>query len=213
MRLGLGTGSTTVYVLEHIAARRAEGEWHAVVGVPTSVATERRAHVLGIPLGTLEELPELDLTIDGADEIDSDLRLIKGLGGALLREKIVARASRCLVIVADSGKLVSGLGSRVPLPVEIEPFGAALHQRFLASLGCTPTLRRTTGGEPFRSDGGHWIVDCAFDGGIRNPEDLEQELAAWPGVIESGLFLGMAAAAVVAGENGVDVLERGGGGG
>ncbi|MDQ3556098.1 MAG: ribose-5-phosphate isomerase RpiA [Gemmatimonadota bacterium] len=206
MALGLGTGSTVLHVLEHIAARRAAGEWRHVIGVPTSRETEGRARSLGLPLSTLDEFPELDLTLDGADEVDPELRLIKGLGGALLREKIVARVSRRVIIAVDGGKRVQRLGTRAPLPVEIDPFGATVHQRFLASLGCTPILRRNPYGEPFRTDGGHLIVDCAFATGIGDPAALERELAGWPGVIESGLFLNLVSAAVVAGENGVEIL-------
>ncbi|HEU0052670.1 MAG TPA: ribose 5-phosphate isomerase A, partial [Longimicrobium sp.] len=139
--LGLGTGSTVRHLLDVIAERRAAGEWRGVVGVPTSVDTERRATALGIPLATLAERPEIDLTIDGADEVDPALRLIKGLGGALLREKIVAAASKSLVIVADATKVVAKLGTKAPLPVEVDPFGEAIQPAFLRALGAQPALR------------------------------------------------------------------------
>src|SRR5688572_1586504 len=135
MTLGLGTGSTVRHLLDVIAERRAAGEWAGVVGVPTSEDTTQRAGRLGIPLATLDERPRVDLTIDGADEVDPELRLIKGLGAALLREKIVAAASRELVIVADDTKVVERLGTRAPLPVEVDPFGAAIQPEFLRALG------------------------------------------------------------------------------
>jgi ribose 5-phosphate isomerase A len=142
MTLGLGTGSTVRHLLDVIAERRAAGEWGGVVGVPTSEDTTQRAGRLGIPLATLDERPRVDLTIDGADEVDPELRLIKGLGAALLREKIVAAASRELVIVADDTKVVERLGTKAPLPVEVDPFGAAIQPDFLRSLGGEPVLRR-----------------------------------------------------------------------
>jgi ribose 5-phosphate isomerase A len=206
MTLGLGTGSTVRHLLDVIAERRAAGEWGGVVGVPTSIDTERRARALGIPLATLAERPVVDLTIDGADEVDSVLRLIKGLGGALLREKIVAAASRALVIVADASKVVEKLGTKAPLPVEVDPFGEPIQPDFLRALGAEPVLRRRADGSPLVTDGGNHIFDCRFPGGIDDPEALEAALARRPGVIESGLFLGLATAAVIAGANGVEVL-------
>lgn len=205
MALGLGTGSTVRYVLEHIAERRAAGEWRRVVGVPTSEHTAVRAAALGIPLRTLADCPELDLVIDGADEIDPHLRLVKGLGGALLREKIVATAAAEVVIVADASKWVPRLGTRIPLPVEVDPFGAPVLAPFLASLGAQPELRRRRDEEPFVTDGGHWIFDCRFPAGISAPESLDVALQRCPGIIEHGLFLGLATAAVIAEDDGVRV--------
>jgi len=210
MVLGLGTGSTVRYLLEHIGARREAGEWQGIVGVPTSEDTTRRARALGIPLGTLAEHPDIDLTIDGADEVDAELQLIKGLGGALLREKIVAAASRAVVIVADESKVVARLGTRAPLPVEVDPFGAAVQPAFLRSLGCRPELRRGRDGAPYVTDGGNWIYDCYFDNGIADAAALDRALNDRAGVVEHGLFLGLATAAVVAGTDGVRVLERAG---
>jgi len=207
MTLGLGTGSTVRHLLDVIAERRAAGGWRGVVGVPTSVDTERRAAGLGIPLATLAERPRVDLTIDGADEVDPELRLIKGLGGALLREKIVAAASAALVIVADESKLVGRLGTRAPLPVEVDPFGLPIQPAFLRALGCEPVLRRTAEGDPVVTDGGNHVLDCRFPAGIADPEALETALARRPGIVESGLFLGLATAAVIAGARGVQVLE------
>jgi len=212
MTLGLGTGSTVRHLLDVIAERRAGGEWRNVVGVPTSVDTETRARALGIPLATLAERPAMDLTIDGADEVDPALRLIKGLGGALLREKIVAAASAALVIVADDSKVVERLGTRAPLPVEVDPFGEAIQPAFLRRLGCEPT-QRARDGAPFVTDGGNHVLDCRFPAGIADPEALERALAMRPGIVESGLFLGMATAAVIAGAEGVRVMRRPEGGG
>lgn len=206
--LGLGTGSTVRHLLDVIAERRAAGEWLRVVSVPTSVDTERRATALGIPLATLAQRPRIDLTIDGADEVDPELGLIKGLGGALLREKIVAAASAQLVIVADESKLVERLGTRAPLPVEVDPFGEPVQPAFLRALGCEPTQRARGDGSPYVTDGGNHVLDCRFDDGIDDPEDLERRLALRPGIVESGLFLGMATAAVIAGAGGVRVLRR-----
>ncbi len=207
MTLGLGTGSTVRHLLDVIAERRAAGEWRGVVGVPTSVDTERRATALGIPLATLAERPEIDLTIDGADEVDPALRLIKGLGGALLREKIVAAASKSLVIVADATKVVAKLGTKAPLPVEVDPFGEAIQPAFLRALGAQPALRLRGDGAPLVTDGGNHVLDCRFAGGIDDPEALETRLALRPGIVETGLFLGLATAAVIAGENGVEVMH------
>jgi ribose 5-phosphate isomerase A len=206
--LGLGTGSTVRHLLDVIAERRAGGEWGGVVGVATSVDTERRARALGIPLATLAERPRIDLTIDGADEVDPQLRLIKGLGGALLREKIVAAASAELVIVADESKVVVRLGTKAPLPVEVDPFGEPVQPAFLRALGCEPVQRRGAEGAPFVTDGGNHVLDCRFAGGIDDPEGVERRLALRPGIVESGLFLGMATAAVIAGVDGVRVMRR-----
>lgn len=206
--LGLGTGSTVRHLLDVIAEHRARGEWLGVVGVPTSVDTERRATALGIPLATLAERPRMELTIDGADEVDSALRLIKGLGGALLREKIIAAVSDQLVIVADESKVVERLGTKAPLPVEVDRFGEPVQPAFLRSLGCEPVLRLKEGA-PLVTDGGNHVFDCRFPDGIADPEALERALALRPGIVESGLFLGMATAAVIAGAGGVRVLRRG----
>lgn len=207
MVLGLGTGSTVRFVLEHIAARRAEGEWSGLRGIPTSRATEQLARRLEIPLCDLEAGTRPDLTIDGADEVDPHLRLIKGLGGALLREKIVANLSTRMIVVADGTKRVERLGSRAPLPVEVDPFGAEAHRPFLAGLGSTPRLREIASGVPFVSDGGHWLFDCHFPDGISEPDRLEAELNARPGVLCTGLFLGFAAAVVFGTADGTQVVR------
>ena len=207
MRLGLGTGSTARHVLDVIGERRGRGELDDILGVPTSKATEAYARKRGIPTGSLDDHPTLDLCIDGADEIDPALDLIKGLGGALLWEKIVASAAARLAIVADESKLVERLGQRAPLPVEVVPFGWTVQAHHIAALGCTVTLRDAEG-RPFVTDGSHYILDCHFDGGIEDAPGVEAALQARPGVVESGLFLGMATDVIVAGESGVRHLRR-----
>ncbi|MEO0652728.1 MAG: ribose-5-phosphate isomerase RpiA [Planctomycetota bacterium] len=204
--LGLGTGSTVRFFLEGLADRiRAEGL--EVRGVPTSVATEDLCRELGVPLVGLEEVEALDLTVDGADEIDGSFRMIKGGGGALLREKVVASISRRVAIVVDPGKVVERLGSTFDLPVEVVPFAVPVVERAIRRLGGAPSLR---GGPQFRTDNGNAILDVAFaGGGIDDPEELEQQLAATPGVVESGLFIGLADLRVVGAEDGsVETLER-----
>ena len=209
MVLGLGTGSTVYYLLEEIGAQRSRGAWKGIVGVPTSERTAELARRFGIPLATLGERSELDLTIDGADEVDPDLDLIKGLGGALLREKVVATASETVVIAVDETKRVGKLGTRAPLPVEIDPFTLAVHDAFFASLGATPKLRRADDGEPAVTDGGNYLVDCHFPGGIDDLARVEQRLDSRSGVVEHGLFVGLADYVVVGTRTGVDVLSHG----
>ncbi|MCX7750787.1 MAG: ribose-5-phosphate isomerase RpiA [Candidatus Bipolaricaulota bacterium] len=191
MAVGLGHGSTARYALLRIAELLRSGKLREVVGVPCSTQVEREARELGIPLTTLEENPILDLTIDGADEVDPELNLIKGGGGALLREKVVAQASRREVIVVDEGKLSPALGTRCPVPVEVLPFGWRTHLPFLEGLGAEVTLRRGADGAPVRTDGGNFILDCAF-GPIRDPQSLARELDARAGILGHGLFLGLA---------------------
>ena len=209
MRLGLGTGSTVAHFLEHLGARLARGELTGVVGVPTSVRTEKAARELGVALATLEGLGALDLTVDGADEVDPGLDLVKGLGGALLREKMVAQASDRMLVVVDDSKLVGRLGEIAPLPVEVVPFGHASHMGWLRDLGAEPTVRAGGNGHPYLTDNGNLIVDCRFAGGIEDPVGLERQLARRAGVVESGLFLNLATEAVVAGKGGVRRMRRG----
>ncbi|HEX7119665.1 MAG TPA: ribose-5-phosphate isomerase RpiA [Longimicrobiales bacterium] len=206
MVLGLGTGSTARHVLEVLAERRGAGELQRIVGVPTSRETSRLARELGIPLTSLDEEPRLDLTIDGADEVSPELNLIKGLGGALLWEKIVATASDRMIVVVDEGKLVERLGERAPLPVEVVPFGWTTHLAYLDLLGAQPKLRRGPEGNPFTTDSGHYLLDCAFEDGILEPDRIEREIRQRVGVVETGLFLGLADVVVVGGEAGVRVL-------
>jgi ribose 5-phosphate isomerase A len=210
MRLGLGTGSTAKYFVEFLAERVRAGL--DVVAVPTSVATEREAERLGVPLTTLDETLELDLTVDGADEIAPDLTLIKGGGGALLREKIVASASARVIIIADESKWVSVLG-RFPLPIEVVPFGLGATRRAIetaaADSGCPgpALLRRSKDGHAFVTDSGHWILDAALQR-ISDPRSLADRLAGIAGVVEHGLFVGLAQAAVIANSSGVRIIER-----
>lgn len=208
MKLGLGTGSTARLVLEAIAVRRERGGLDDIVGVPTSSDTRSYASELGIPLATLDEEPHLDLTLDGADEVDPELELIKGLGGALLWEKIVAAASDRLVIVVDESKLVDRLGTRSPLPVEVIPFGWRTLLDPLRAMGVECDLREKPGGEPFVTDGGHYILDCEFPGGISDARRVEARLRALPAVVETGLFIGMADTVVVGKSSGAEILHR-----
>ncbi|RME98412.1 MAG: ribose-5-phosphate isomerase RpiA [Alphaproteobacteria bacterium] len=207
MKLGLGTGSTAAKFVALLGERVAAGL--EVVCVPTSTATAQQAEALGIALTTLEVEPELDLTVDGADELDDQLRLIKGGGGALLREKIVAASSARMVVIADASKHVATLGA-FPLPVEILPFGWKSTRlrvgRAASACGCTGDIvLRQAGSEPFITDNGNYILDCAF-GRITAPEKLALALAQIPGVVETGLFLGLADAAIVAGPAGVAII-------
>ena len=206
MVVGLGTGSTAVHAVRRIGALLAEGRLQRIVGIPTADVTAREAERCGIPLGTLDAYPTVDVTIDGADEIDARLNAIKGLGGALLREKIVAAASRRFVLVADESKRVSQLGTRAPVPVEVIRFARRPVADYLASLGAR-VIERQRDGRTFITDEGNLILDCHFPG-LANPQEMAQLIRAQPGVVEHGLFLGMAAAAVVAGEKGVVVLEN-----
>lgn len=208
MVVGLGTGSTVRHLLDAIADRRSEGELRNIVGIPTSEDTHRRADRLGIPLGDLDRHPHIDIALDGADEFDPSLDLIKGLGGALLREKIVTVAAASFICLVDESKRVRRLGEKVPLPVEVDAFGAEVHDSFLRALGCDPKFRLGANGQPFRTDGGHLIIDCFFPDGISDPEGLSLELDRRTGVMEHGLFLGMAERILVAGEEGVQLLER-----
>jgi ribose 5-phosphate isomerase A len=209
MRLGLGTGSTVAHFLDVLADAIREGRLRDLVGVPTSEWTAQRSQVLGIPLTTLQETPELDLCVDGADEVDPRLDLVKGLGGALLREKMVAAASRRFVVMVDSGKEVARLGTRAPLPVEVVPFAWTVHLKPLEALGGVARLRLAPGGEPYVTDNGNYILDVAFSDGIEDSRRLDQALRSRPGVVETGLFLGMASTVVVAAPEGIRVREAG----
>jgi ribose 5-phosphate isomerase A len=190
-------------------AQRLEGGLIDVVGVPTSLRTAREARELGIPLTSLTETPVLDLTIDGADEVDPELNLIKGLGGALLREKMVAQASRRLAIMVDDAKTVPKLGTRCPVPLEVIQFGWEVHGEFVEAFGAHPTLRVGQDGEPIVTDNGNYIIDCHFPGGVADAEDFERAVGARAGIVESGLFLGMATEVLVSRPAGVETLTRG----
>jgi ribose 5-phosphate isomerase A len=206
MVVGLGTGSTADLFLQALAAALKDGRVRDVRGVPTSRQSERRAQHLGIPLTTLADSPHPDVTIDGADEVAPNLDLIKGLGGALLREKVVAQNSKKLIIIADSDKAVARLGTRAMLPVEVVPFAHEVQATFLKSLGAVPTLRRTADAV-YLTDNGNYIYDCKFNG-IDDPEDLDLKLRRRAGVVETGLFVGMADVALIADEQRVQEKAR-----
>jgi ribose 5-phosphate isomerase A len=206
MAIGLGTGSTADFFLRALAARIADGRLKKIRGVPTSRASEVLARGLGIPVVTFAECPHLDVTVDGADEIDPSLNLIKGRGGAMLREKVVAQNSSHLIIIADESKKVKTLGTKFPLPVEVTVFGYETQVDFLTSLGCKPVLRMA-GDKPYVTDNGNYVYDCKFPR-IDNALALESELGMRAGVVESGLFLGIANTALVAGKSGVERLGQ-----
>ena len=210
MRLGLGTGSTAKHFVELLGMRVRAGL--KVIGVPTSETTRRDAEGWGIPLTTLDDIDRLDLTVDGADEVDPALDLIKGGGGALLREKIVAAASDRMIVIADESKWVGILG-RFPLPIEVIPFGQAATRRAIATafaecgVSGQMVLRKAGDGHVFVTDGGHWIVDAHL-GQIADARRLAERLSAIPGVVEHGLFIGLAGMAVLASAQGIRVVER-----
>ncbi len=208
MRLGIGTGSTAEEFVRLLAERVKGGL--SIIGVPTSERTANLCGELGVPLTTLEEMPELDLTIDGADEFDPQLRLIKGGGGALLREKIVAAASKRMIVIADESKAVSVLG-RFPLPIEVNRYGLRATEVAIRKssdeLGLAgPVTLRMTNDTPFVTDGGHFILDASF-GRIPDPMALSSSLHCVPGVVEHGLFLGLAKMAIIAGAHGVKTIH------
>ncbi len=202
--VGLGSGSTATYAIQLLGERVRQGL--KIVGVPTSAATEHLASSLGIPLTTLDAVQEIDIAIDGADEVDPELHLIKGGGGALLREKVIATASRKVVIMADSSKQVAALG-KFPLPVEVISFAQAWLARKITALGATVKLREYAYGNPYVTDEGHHILDCEF-GRIADPAALARELEALPGVVGHGLFIALASVVVIGNQNGILELRR-----
>lgn len=211
MKLGLGTGSTAKHFVDLLGLRIAQTGLK-VIGVPTSEATRAQAEACGVPLTTLDAIDRLDLTVDGADEIDANLNLIKGGGGALLREKIVAAASDRMIVIADDSKWVEVLG-RFPLPIEVIPFGLAATRRAIAGvfgacgLSGEMAVRQDGSGHAFVTDGGHWIIDARL-GQISDAPRLAGLLGAIPGVVEHGLFIGLASIAMLAGSNGIRTFER-----
>jgi ribose 5-phosphate isomerase A len=197
MIVGLGSGSTARLAIEEMGLRLARRSLRDIRGVPTSRVARHHAIICGVPLVTLERAPTVDLTIDGADEVDPKGALLKGAGGALLWEKIVASCSRRLVIVVDQTKLVAKLAERHALPLEVVAFGWSTHLEAVRALGGEPRLRETSAGAPYRTDEGHYIVDACFPAGIAAPARVEQTLRARPGVVETGLFLGYKAEVIV----------------
>ncbi len=214
MVIGLGTGSTTEYFVDLLGRELQSGGVEKIVGVPTSEKTAVRARALGIPLTSLAQAVALgrtpgwlDLVVDGADEVDPQLNMIKGLGRALLREKIVEVHTQNLVIIVDETKLVPRLGTNVPLPVEILPFEADLTIRWLGSLDCQALLWTETDGSPVVTDNGNYLALCRFEGGIPATYDLARRMAERPGVVEHGLFLNMANRVIVAASDGIRIID------
>ena len=207
MILGLGTGSTFVYALNKIARLINKGELKNIAGIPTSKKTEKLAVELGVPLTTLSEQPEIDLTIDGADEVDNNLNLIKGGGGALLREKIIAQASDRNIIIVDESKLSENLGQKWAVPVEIIPFAFEVENKFLESIGAVTKLRREKNGEIYITDEGNYIIDANF-GIIDNPTNLAVMLESRAGIVEHGLFIDTTALLIVSTVNGIKEIKR-----
>jgi ribose 5-phosphate isomerase A len=208
MVLGLGSGTTATLAVQAIGRRLREGSLRNVMGVPSSGAIAAVARESGVPLTTLEEHPGLDLDLDGADEVDPALNLIKGLGGALLWEKVVAISSRRVVIFVDESKLVERLGTKAPLPVEVIPFGWRTHIPFVESLGGKAALRTNPDDRPFVTDEGNYILHCRFDG-IVDPVGLDTKLLTRAGVVGTGLFLGVAHEVIIGRPSGVEVRTRG----
>jgi len=207
MVVGLGTGSTTQFALERIAVRLKTGELKNIIGIPSSTRTEKLALELAIPLTGLEDHPEIELTIDGADEVDPQLDLIKGGGGALLREKIIAQASRRNIIIVDAGKMVPRLGTNWAVPVEVIPFALQPEKRFLTGLGATVTLRMASANTPFTTNQKNLILDADFKA-MDKPGDLAVRMNERAGIVEHGLFLDLATDVIVAAETGVRHLKR-----
>ena len=206
--IGLGSGSTVSFFIQALGQRLRSGELCDLLAVPTSEQSARHARTAGIPLTTLDEHPNLDIVIDGADEVDPHLNLIKGLGRALLREKLVAVHTQSFIIIVDVSKLVSCLGTRGPLPVELDPFAAGSQIRWLETMGCRAELWRDGDDVPILTDNGNQLARCWFDKGITDTESLARELESRPGIVEHGLFLNMATKLIVADTGGVRELER-----
>ncbi len=207
MVLGLGTGTTTRFALLELARRLKSGELKDIVGIPSSLQTEQIALSEGIPLTDLENHPRIDLTIDGADEVDDELNLIKGGGGALLREKVLAQNSSQNVIIVDQSKISHQLGKKWAVPVEVLPFALGSEKQFLTDLGAEVSLRTLPDGQPFRTDQDNLILDAAF-GTIREPEKIARAMEQRAGIIEHGLFLGLATRVIIASEEGISIRSR-----
>ncbi len=207
MVVGLGTGSTTSFAVIRIGDRIKSGDLKNIVGIPTSIRTEKLARDVDIPLATLDEQPVIDVTIDGADEVDPELNLIKGGGGALLREKVVAQASRTNIIIVDESKLSECLGTHWALPVEVIPFAAQTEANFLQSLGASVSVRSDENGQSYTTDQNNFILDANF-GAMADPAALAAELNKRAGIVEHGLFLGLASEVIVAAENDIRHLKR-----
>ncbi|MBC7782749.1 MAG: ribose-5-phosphate isomerase RpiA [Burkholderiales bacterium] len=207
MTVGLGTGSTAKLFIAALGAEMAAGRITDIRGVATSVRSDEQARALGITVIDLADAGHCDVTVDGADEVDPHLNLIKGLGGALLREKIIAENTKKMVVVVDDSKIVPHLGAKSPVPVEVVEFSHEISRRYLESLGCTVTMRMDDHGNPYITDNGNRIYDCRFDR-IIDPIALDHAIKAKAGIVETGLFVGIASVIVVAGESGVREMVR-----
>jgi ribose 5-phosphate isomerase A len=207
MVVGLGTGSTTEFAVRRIAARLKSGDLKNIVGIPTSIRTQKLAGELNIPLCGLDDQPDIDVTIDGADEVDPDLNLIKGGGGALLREKVVAQASRRNIIIVDQSKLSPRLGTHWALPIEVIPFAVKTEENFIKSLGASVTLRTEAEGQPYKTDQNNFILDANL-GEMADPNGIAARLNGRAGIVEHGLFLGLASDVIVAAEDKIRHLKR-----
>jgi ribose 5-phosphate isomerase A len=207
MVVGLGHGSTAIWAVRKIGQLVQNGTLKNILGVPCSLLVETEARQLGIPLTTLEEHPVVDLTIDGADEVDPNLELIKGGGGALMREKIVAQASKREIIVVDESKYVPALGTNWAVPVEVIPFGYGSQAEYLKSLGADVKIRQAADGKPFKTDQGNLILDCKF-GPIADPAALGEQLKRRTGIVEHGLFIGLATQVIIASADGIREIKR-----
>jgi len=207
MVVGLGSGSTARHATLRVAARLSEGSLADIVAIPTSDETERLARERGIPLTTLDDHPRIDITIDGADEVDPELDIIKGLGGFLVREKIVAYATEHEIIVVDHSKRVNLLGTRSPVPVEVVRFGWRNTMAALERTGAHIQMRMA-GNAPYITDEGNYILDCRYPDGIEAPADLNATLNTIPGVVDNGLFLGVAKTVIIASPDGIEIVKR-----
>lgn len=205
--IGLGTGSTAELFIRSLGSALKNGTLHDIKGVPTSISSDKLARELGIPIIELKDHPQLDVAVDGADEVDPSLNLIKGLGGALLREKIIAQAAKRLIVIADESKVVDVLGTKSPLPVEVAAFAHEVHAVHFSKLGATPTLRKTASGSIYTTDNGNYIYDCQFDA-IRDPLALQASIRDRAGVVDTGLFLGIAAIAIIGTATSVREIKR-----
>ena len=208
MVIGLGSGSTSECFIHALGAAIKAGTFTGIRGVATSVQSEKLAIQLGIPLTTLKECGVVDVTFDGADEVDPKLNLIKGLGGALMREMMVEQNSRRFICLVDQSKLSPTLGLKSPLPVEVVPFCHEAHDAFFHSIGGTPHLRTNADGSPYITDNGNYIYHLKFNEGIKSPADTERKLLKRAGVVATGLFLSMAEMIIVGGENGAEVIRH-----
>jgi ribose 5-phosphate isomerase A len=209
MTLGLGTGSTAKLFIDALGAAMKENKLSGIRGVPTSNASETQARGLGIPIVALAQAGRIDIDVDGADEVDPHLNLIKGLGGALLREKIIAQNSKQMIVICDSSKRVETMGTHAPLPVEVTPFEHEMQAKFIQTLGAQPVLRCGADGKPFVTDNGNYIYDCRFNG-ISDPSAVQERLKSRAGIVETGLFLDLATVALIADGKGVETLKRSG---